>query len=171
MYKYLVGIMILFTSGVASGQVQAANRGGAGDDGLYASFSGARPNYGEKWLVGPSFGGYLQVKSFLGIDARGSILRWGPSPNHQYLAVAGPRVAFRKERFTIYAAGEGGVGHARYPGGSDLAAAWLLTAGVDYQIHPRIKLRLGEFSYGDIYVLQQGLNPKIISAGVVFRPF
>jgi hypothetical protein len=165
-----MALILLFTSNLAWGQVQPAARGGA-ENGIYALFSSSRPNYGNDWLFGGTWGGYLQWHKFIGLDGRVIVTRWGPSPNHQYLGVIGPRVAFGRGRWAVYASGEGGIGHARYPGGDGYGGSWLLTTGVDYHMRPRIKLRLGEFGYGGISVLDHGLNPKILSAGIVIKVF
>jgi len=150
--------------------VQPAAHGGA-ENRVYALFSANRPNYVQQWLLGGTGGGYLQWNKFVGLDGRIIVSRWGPSPNHQYLGIIGPRVALERGKWTIYASGEGGIGHARYPGGSGYGGSWLLTAGADYYLRPRIKLRLGEFGYGGISVLNHGLNPKTLSAGIVIKVF
>jgi hypothetical protein len=170
MCKYWTVVFLVLMSSLASGQVQPATKGGV-KNGVYALFSGGRPNYGDDWLLGGTLGGYLQRSHFLGFDGRVTALRWGPSPFHQYVAVAGPRIALGIERWTVYGTVEGGLGHASAPAGSSYSGSWLLTAGVDYQINPRVKLRLGEFGYGGIEVLQHGLNPKTLSAGVVVKLF
>ena len=170
MCKYWTVVFLVLMSSLASGQVQPATKGGV-KNGVYALFSGGRPNYGDDWLLGGTLGGYLQRSHFLGFDGRVTALRWGPSPFHQYVAVAGPRIALGIERWTVYGTVEGDLGHASAPAGSSYSGSWLLTAGVDYQINPRVKLRLGEFGYGGIEVLQHGLNPKTLSAGVVVKLF
>ena len=163
--------MLLLFANLGWGQVKPAAEGGGADNGLYGLFSNARPNYGDQWLVGGTAGGYLQWNRFVGIDGRVTALRWGPSSFHQYYGVIGPRVALNRGHITLYGAGEGGIAHARTADDSEYAGTWLLTAGLDYQIRPRIKLRLGEFGYGRIYVLEHGLNPKAVSAGVVVKLF
>ena len=79
-------------------------------------------------------------------------------------------------RFIPYGAFDVGVAHATYPPApGELKAvnklAWEMATGVDYHLTHRIDLRLFDFTYGKIYLLQNGLNPKTYSSGVVFRLF
>lgn len=174
-------LVLILTSAVAAAQEAPAARGRA-TDGTYALFSAGRPNYGDQWLFGTTLGGFLQWNKWVGVDGRFVILPWGPSPNHQYAAVIGPRLAYTRSGWTGFGTFEGGPGHARYPagvtpagvpyaGGADTEPAWWVTGGLDYQAGSRFSVRVGEFDYGKIYVLNNGLNPKSISAGLVFRPF
>lgn len=113
----------------------------------------------------------------MGADGRFMILRWGPSEDHQYFGVIGPRFAYSRGRWTGFGSAEGGLGHARYSAPSfshtigKTAPTWWICGGVDYELRPRMTVRVGEFDYGGISVLQNGLNPKVISAGIVIRPF
>jgi len=183
MGKYIAALVLFLAPGAALvGQEPPAAVGG-GSTGVYALFSAGRPNYGSQWLFGGTAGGLVQLNKFLGADGRVMGLRWGPSPNHQYAAVLGPRVAFNRSRWTMFGSAEGGLGHARHPAGisertgvaysagAETAGAWWLTTGVDYQVNSRFAVRVGEFDYGKIYVLESGLDPKIFSVGVVIRPF
>lgn len=164
----------------AAGQA-APSAAGRANASLYGLFTGARPNYQNDWLLGATEGVSVQWKRFVGIDGRVSELRWGPSANHQYFGTIGPRVAFGNGRLSEYAAFEGGVAHVRYPYGVDgsgvahsanatFAGVWTVNGGIDYRINPRFQIRVADFQYSNVYVLQ-GLNPKLLSAGVVWRFF
>lgn len=86
-------LVLILTSAVAAAQQAPAAKSGA-TDGTYALFSAGRPNYGDQWLFGTTLGGFLQWNKWVGVDGRFVILPWGPSPNHQYAAVIGPRLAY-----------------------------------------------------------------------------
>lgn len=157
----------------------AAQGGGFGTTRVFAEFTAGRPNYEDEFLVGPTIGGYIQLNRWIAGEARGSVLKWGPSAYHQDTALFGPRVQLPGHRITPYAAFDFGIAHVTYPlAGSQPRAltssnesAWQLVAGADYRLNYRWSLRLGEFTYGKINVLQNGLNPKTFSSGIVFRVF
>jgi len=155
----------------------AAEGGGVGRIYIFGEFSASRPNYGDQFLYGPTIGGDFQLNRWIAAEARGSLLRWGPSPFHQDFALFGPRIQYPLRRLVPYGAFDVGVAHAVYPTSytngtitSSDAFAWEIIGGADYKLNHRWSLRLGEFSYGSIRVLN-GLNPKTISSGVVFRLF
>lgn len=183
MGKRIAALVCMFLLGAALIAQEPPSAVGGGSIGAYALFSAGRPNYGSQWLLGGTVGGLVQLKSFLGADGRVIGLRWGPSPDHQYAAVLGPRVAINDGRWTVFGSAEGGLGRARhtagvnrhtgesYSAGAQTAGAWWLTTGVDYQMNRRFAIRAFEFDYGKIYVLESGLDPKILSGGIVIRPF
>ncbi|WP_158748832.1 hypothetical protein [Acidobacterium sp. S8] len=164
------------TSSFSSAQVAPATQGGGGGLHVFGEFTVGKPNYGTEYLLGPSLGGYLQITRWLGGEARGSILKWGPSPFHQDTALIGPRVQFPVHRFAPYGAFDIGVAHVTYPPEPGKLTSvnklgWEMATGVDYHLTRRIDLRLFDFTYGKIYLLQNGLNPKTYSSGVVFSLF
>jgi hypothetical protein len=170
-YLYICLILLLLKwQPLVQAQTAPSATGGA-NSGVYALFDGGRPNFGSNWLVGGTVGGYFQSKSLLGLDGKVAALRWGPSQDHQYFALIGPRFAFNRGRWTSFGTAEGGIGHARYFDGSGYGASWMLTGGLDIRINSRLRWRVGQFSYGGIDVLNHGLNPKIISSGVVIKLF
>lgn len=121
----------------------------------------------------------MQLSRRIGVEARGAVLRWGHSRYHQDTALFGPRLQLPMNRFYPYVAFDFGIAHATYPiehsDSNRLTSsnqfAWELATGLDYRINHRFGLRLGEFTYGSIDVLQNGLNPKTFSTGIVIRPF
>jgi hypothetical protein len=169
MQKYLFAAFLALIPTIGWGQVRPSATVSTNNIYGYALFAASRPNYRSEWITGPSFGAYKQWSPFVGLDIRGDAFRWGPSSDHQYLAVAGPRLAFNKQNWSFYLSAGGGIGHARYDSTSSFAGSWLLDGGLDYKLNPRIKLRTCDFSYGYIGVLQHGLNPKTIAVGIVVR--
>ncbi len=159
-------------------QVAPATTGGSsGRVFAFGEFTAGRPNYGDEFILGPTIGGYIQLNQLIGVEARGSLLRWGPSSFHQETALFGPRLQLSAGRFTPFASIDAGIAHAVYPvsytnskltGSNGLA--WQVVGGVDYGLNHRFKLRLGEFTFGSIDVLN-GLNPKTFSSGIVMRVF
>lgn len=168
---YVCLILLILTWPFTVWAQAAPSASGGTNYAVYALFDGGRPNYFSDWLLGGTVGGYFQSKGLLGVDGQLTALRWGPSQEHQYFALVGPRFAFRRRRWTAFGSAEGGVGHARYPDGPAYGGSWMLTGGVDMRLNSRLTWRVGQFSYGGIDVLDNGLNPKIISSGVVVRLF
>lgn len=174
--RCFLALFCFVTSSFSLAQVAPATQGGSVGLHVFGEFTVGKPNYGTEYLLGPSLGGYLQIKRWFGAEARGSALKWGPSPYHQGTALIGPRMQYPVHRFIPYGAFDVGVAHAVYPPvpGKLTAVnklAWEMAAGVDYHLTHRIDLRLFDFTYGKIYVLQSGLNPKTFSSGVIFRLF
>jgi hypothetical protein len=149
--------------------VPSAN--GGASYGIYGLVDGGRPNYYSDWLVGGTVGGYFQHSPWLGLDGQVTALRWGPSQEHQYFALIGPRFALDRGRWEAFGTAEGGLGHARFADSSAYGGGWMLTGGVDMRLNARLSWRVGQFSYGRIAVLEHGLNPKIVSSGLVIRLF
>jgi hypothetical protein len=171
-YRYRICVLLVsFTWPFFASAQAAPSATGGTNGGIYGLLDGGRPNYYEEWLVGGTVGGFLQSKPWLGLDGHVTVLQWGPSQQHQYFALIGPRFAFNRDRWTAFGTAEGGIGHARYPSGSAYGGSWMLTGGLDLQLNSRFSWRVGQFSYGDIDVLTHGLNPKIISSGVVVKLF
>lgn len=172
-----LALFCTFVCSCSFSQVATATKGGEGGIHIFGEFSAGRPNYGYDWLYGPTVGGYIQLSRWIGGEARGSVMKWGPSPFHQDLAVVGPRIIYPMHKFVPYAAFDVGVAHVTYqpvqsaPLVASNKFAWEMAAGVDYKLTPRIDLRPFDFTYGKISVLNHGLNPKGFSTGIVFRIF
>lgn len=140
---------------------------------VYVLLDAGRPNYGHEGLFGGTAGAYIQGRPWLGLDGQLIALRWGPSSEHQYFALVGPRFAWNRGRWTAIGTVEAGVGHARYDEGtaSENGFSWMLSGGLDMRLNDRFKWRVAQFSYGRLDVLSSGLNPKIIGSGLVMRLF
>ncbi len=129
----------------------------------------------ENARYGYSLGGFLQTRHLLGLEARGSYLRWGNNGS-QFDALAGPRVTHHFWRFSPYVAALGGVGHpiARVhyhdsPFESGNGGEWKLLGGVDYYASHHLSFRLGEISYAEMYALPKSLSEVDLSGGVVYH--
>ena len=149
---------------------------------IYLLASAGRPNYGREAIYGATVGGYVQWGPVVGVDARFMDLPFGATGVHQFFIGAGPRVRVTKGRFQIFGSVDGGVGHAQYTedieanslyhaSGAGSSFSYFLTGGADYVLTRRLSIRLGEFNYGSIQVLNDGLNPKIFSSGIVLKVF
>src|SRR5271154_5130708 len=89
-------VLLLFGPHIALAQVGAAARP-APDISIFATATGAKPNFRylyDRAVYGFSAGAFLQTRRLLGVEVRGSILKWG-SDQHEESALAGPRVAKR----------------------------------------------------------------------------
>jgi opacity protein-like surface antigen len=174
---FFLALLCTIISAYSVAQVASSTKGGGGKIGIFGEFTAGKPNFGSDFLYGPTIGGYIQLHRWLGGEARGSLLKWGPSAFHQDMAVVGPRFQYPFHRFVPYGSFDMGVAHVTYPNqttgvlDSSNKLAWEMASGVDYRLNHRIDLRLFDFTYGKIYVLQHGLNPKGFSSGIVFRLF
>ena len=173
-FRALIGLMLMaFWPRAVHAQMAVPSATGGSRSGVYVLADAGKPNYRNDSLLGATAGAYIQGRPWLGFDGQLIALRWGPSEEHQYFALAGPRFAWNRGRWTAIGTAEAGIGHARYNEGTDSSYgfSWMLTGGLDMQLNYRFKWRVAQFSYGGIDVLDNGLNPKIISSGIVFRLF
>jgi hypothetical protein len=174
-----VTVLILFgLPHVAPAQVGAAARL-APDISIFATATDAKPNFRylyDRAVYGFSAGGFWQTRHILGVEVRGSILKWG-SDQHEESALAGPRAARRFGRFTPYGCGLVGAGNAwsrNLPGKppfiiEDVGLQWSILGGVDFRLAHHLRLRVGELAYSKIYLSDRTLSALNASAGLVYR--
>ena len=172
-------LLILLGPHIASAQVGPAARQ-APDISIFATATDAKPNFRylyDRAVYGFTAGGFWQTRHILGVEVRGSILKWG-SDQHQESALAGPRVARRFGRFTLYGCGLVGAGNAwsrNLPANQppfiieDVGVQWSILGGVDYRLRHRLRLRVGELGYSNIYLPSRTLKALTASAGLVYR--
>jgi hypothetical protein len=170
--------LILFGAHIASAQVGPAARL-APNISIFATATDAKPNFRYLYdfaVYGFSAGGFWQTRHILGVEVRGSLLRWG-SDEHEESALAGPRAARRFGHFTPYACGLVGAGNAwsrNLPGKrpsivEDVGLQWSVLGGVDFRLAHRFHLRVGELGYSKIYLPDRTLTQLTASAGLVYR--
>ncbi len=150
---------------------------------IFGSFTDVKPNYisfSDFAVYGFSAGGYLQTPHVIGAEVRGSITRWG-GHQHQESALAGPRASLHFGHYAPYVALLGGGGntwafnHAPKPGlpkpvnTEETSLQWSILGGVDVHLKNRLSLRIGDFSYSQIYRKEQTLTPISASVGIVYR--
>src|ERR1700722_16678389 len=153
-----VTVLILFgLPHIAPAQVGPAARL-APDISIFATATDAKPNFRylyDRAVYGFSAGGFWQTRHILGVEVRGSILKWG-SDQHEESALAGPRAARRFGRFTLYGCGLVGGGNAwsrNLPGKQPpfiieaVGLQWSILGGVDVRLTHHIRVRVGEFAY------------------------
>jgi hypothetical protein len=172
-------VLILFgLPHIASAQVGPAARM-APDISIFATFTDAKPNFRYLYdfaVYGFSAGGFWQTRHILGVEVRGSMLRWG-SDEHEESALAGPRAARRFGRVTPYGCGLVGAANAwsRNLAGKppsiieDVGLEWSVLGGVDFRLAHHLRLRVGELGYSKIYLPARTLTPLTASAGLVYR--
>jgi hypothetical protein len=171
-------VLIFIGPYIASAQVGPAARL-APDISIFATATDAKPNFRYLYdfaVYGFSAGGFWQTRHILGVEVRGSLLRWG-SDEHEESALAGPRAAKRLGRFTPYGCGLVGAGNAwsrNLPGKppfiiEDVGLQWSALGGVDVRVAHHFRLRLGELGYSKIYVPARTLTQLTASAGLVYR--
>lgn len=180
--QFLLGVAVIVCfAGVpqtASAQVVPAGRS-AGDVAVFATFTDAKPNFRylyDRAVYGFSAGGYLQTRRLLGVEVRGSLLKWG-SDQHEESALAGPRAALHLGRFSPYISGLVGIGNAwsrnlnSEPSLITEATGlqWSILGGLDLHLTHHLRLRVGEVAYSQIYLPKRTLSPLNASAGFVYR--
>ena len=163
----------------ASAQVGPASRQ-APDISIFATATDAKPNFRylyDRAVYGFSAGGFWQTRHIVGLEVRGSILKWG-SDQHEESALAGPRAARRFGRFTPYACGLVGAGNAwsrNLPGKQPpfiieaVGLQWSILGGVDVRLAHHFRVRVGELAYSKIYLSDRTLSALNASAGLVYR--
>jgi hypothetical protein len=174
-----VTVLILFGAAhIVSAQVGPAQRR-APDISIFATATGAKPNFHylyDRAVYGFSAGGFWQTRRLLGVEVRGSILKWG-SDQHEESALAGPRVAMHFGRITPYACGLVGAGNAwsrNLPGKPPfiieaVGLQWSILGGVDVRLAHHFRVRVGELGYSQIYLADRTLKVLNASAGLVYR--
>jgi hypothetical protein len=180
--QFLLGVAVIVCFAgapqTASAQVVPAGRS-AGDVAVFATFTDAKPNFRylyDRAVYGFSAGGYLQTRHLLGVEVRGSLLKWG-SDQHEESALAGPRAALHLGRFSPYISGLVGIGNAwsrnlnSEPSLITEATGlqWSILGGLDLHLTHHLRLRVGEVAYSQIYLPKRTLSPLNASAGFVYR--
>jgi hypothetical protein len=176
--KFAMVLCLFGVSQIASAQVVPASRP-AGDISIFATFTDAKPNFRylyDRAVYGFSAGGFLQTRHVLGIEVRGSLLKWG-SDQHEESALAGPRAALHFGRFSPYACGLVGAGNAwsrNLPSEpsfiiEEVGLQWSVLGGVDIRLAHHLRLRVGEVAYSKIYLSDRTLSPLNASVGFVYR--
>ena len=147
---------------------------------IFATATDAKPNFRylyDRAVYGFSLGGYVQTRHIFGIDARGSLLKWG-SDQHEESALAGPRFALHFGRISPYGSVLVGAANAWSRNLPDhlppfiierVGLQWSLVGGIDLRIRHHVRLRVGELSYSKIYLTNRTLTPLNASAGFVYR--
>jgi hypothetical protein len=166
---HLTTVLVLFgVPHIVSAQVGPASRPAA-EISIFATATDAKPNFRylyDRAVYGFSLGGFVQTRHIFGIEARGSLLRWG-SDQHEESALAGPRFALHFGPFSPYASGLVGAGNAWSR--NRVGLQWSAVGGVDLRVAHRFRLRVGEVSYSKIYLTNRTLTALNASAGFVYR--
>ena len=182
MQRLILMIVLMFAIVPAFAQTRYSGADTGPKKALYLLASAGRPNYGDEWIYGGTVGGSIQWKPYLGLDAHFTDLPMGASGVHQFFIGTGPRGKISRGRFQLFGNVDGGLGHVEYrtgpwvngsyhAAGAQSGFGYFLTGGVDYALTRRLSVRLGEFDYGKISVLDSGLNPKVFSSGIVLNLF
>jgi hypothetical protein len=159
---HLTTVLVLFgVPHIVSAQVGPASRPAA-EISIFATATDAKPNFRylyDRAVYGFSLGGFVQTRHIFGIEARGSLLRWG-SDQHEESALAGPRFALHFGPFSPYVP----------PFIIErVGLQWSAVGGVDLRVAHRFRLRVGEVSYSKIYLTNRTLTALNASAGFVYR--
>jgi hypothetical protein len=177
--EFATVLCLLGAPQIASAQVGPGMRR-APDIAIFATATDAKPNFRylyDRAVYGFSAGGFWQTRRILGVEVRGSILKWG-SDQHEESALAGPRAALHFGRVSPYACGLLGAGNAWSRNLPDkqppfiieaVGLEWSILGGVDIRLAHHIRLRVGELSYSKIYLADRTLTALNASAGFVYR--
>ncbi len=178
--RQLTAIVVLFGApSIALAQVGPAFHQ-APEIAIFATATDAKPNFRylyDRAVYGFSLGGFVQTRHIFGIEARGSLLRWG-SDQHEESALAGPRFALHFGRISPYGSVLAGAGNAWSRNLPDnvppfiieaVGLQWSLVGGIDFKLARRLRLRVGELSYSKIYLTNRTPTALNASAGFVYR--
>jgi hypothetical protein len=176
-------VLLAVTTGAGSAQVMAPPMRIPLRISTFVMFTDAKPHfqyYDDRAVWGATAGGIVQLPRIGGLEARGSILRWG-GLSHQESALAGPRFALHFGKVSPYASALFGAGNAWWWSNPPtknqppprlveaIGFEWSAVGGVDLHLGHRISWRVGELSYGRIYAKTKTLTPLTASSGIVFR--
>lgn len=146
--------------------------------------SSGRGVYGN-FLFGGSAGIYFQARPWFGLEGRATALESHLHQGHSErlrAALGGPRVEWRRGRFTVYGAALAGIGNTDYvfPPPAGASAVSLLSsatapdveadAGLDLKLFGRLYWRAFEASYNRLLVDHGPEGPKL-SSGFVIKLF
>jgi hypothetical protein len=176
--EFATVLCLLGAPQIASAQVGPGMRR-APDIAIFATATDAKPNFRylyDRAVYGFSAGGFWQTRRILGVEVRGSILKWG-SDQHEESALAGPRAALHFGRVSPYGCGLLGAGNAWSRNLPDkppfiieaVGLEWSILGGVDIRLAHHLRLRVGELSYSKIYLADRTLTALNASAGFVYR--
>ena len=178
------GVLLLpFAAQTVSAQVAPPVKYGPAVS-VFGTLTEAKPDfgfYGDLPVYGFTLGGFTDTPRLLGYEWRGSMFRTG-GHDHQETALAGPRFAVHYAHFTPYLSVLGGGSHSwwytNFPHknlpspvlkvGTGLEAS--AVAGVDVYVSKTMSLRVGELSYGKVFVGTRTLTSLTASTGIVYRP-
>jgi hypothetical protein len=167
---YLLPLLLVLTLGTLSARAQV---------GVYATFSAGKYDLANTgWVYGPTLGVYDDAFHFplvsFGFDARASILGSGGS-TQLTSGMVGPRISAHLPLIPLKPYVEGLVGASHVVAGQgtahtdDLFLQTGVTAGADLTIFPRLDWRVAEYSYSRFPGLDNGVNQKSLSTGLVLR--
>ncbi len=184
--KYVLLASLLLLPAASRAQVVAAGVGG--NQQLFAGgyFSTFSPDYGFYRLYGVGAYADYNLTPRYGAEAEARFLRFHQLANiHEDTYLIGPKINYRKRRFTLYGKGLIGLGEFNFPfnaaHGGYFAVA--LGGGVDYRLTHRIYIRALDYEY-QIWPSfigppdapsnvnrPNGLTPTGFSFGVSYRIF
>jgi hypothetical protein len=154
------------------GTFSAEKLGAASDTAQYGNF-----------VSGVTLGGFAQFRPWLGLEARGGVLRIG-NDLHRNTALIGPRAVLYHHRFRFDGNFLVGLSHAGlikqppvigYEGRELVVASWNtafeIAGGVDYRLTRRLYWKIGDIGYNHILTQQGGANGITFSSGLVVRLF
>jgi hypothetical protein len=150
---------------------------------VFGTFTGVKPDheyYGDLAVSGVTVGGFLQTRHLVGVELRGSVMRWG-GLEHEESVLAGPRVAMHFGRISPYVSLLGGEANAwRWNNppikgepnpklDEGLGPQWSTIGGLDVHLSQHFVFRVGELSYSKTYLKNWTMTPYTASAGFVYR--
>jgi hypothetical protein len=183
-YLLRATLALLFSVAACSASAQVIPAFSAiGNVSAFGTFTAVKPDYGyygDLAVYGITFGGFLQTRHIVGLEARSSLVRSG-GIEHEETALVGPRFVLHFANVTPYVSVLGGVANAwrwsnppntgdpppRMLGG--FGPQWSALGGVDIRLNHRFVVRMGELSYAKTYVKAWTLTPLTASAGIVYR--
>lgn len=150
---------------------------------VFTTFTDVKPHFGyydDRAVWGLTAGGIMQLPRLGGVEVRGSIARFG-GLSHQESALIGPRVALHVFHVTPYGSLLFGEGNGWWWSNPPIknkpkpeldegrGFQWSVVGGLDFHLHNRLSLRIGELSFSRLYIPGRNMTPLSASSGLVFR--
>jgi hypothetical protein len=114
-YLLRATLALLFSVAACSASAQVIPAFSAiGNVSAFGTFTAVKPDYGyygDLAVYGITFGGFLQTRHIVGLEARSSLLRSG-GIEHEETALVGPRFVLHFANVTPYVSVLGGVANA-----------------------------------------------------------
>jgi hypothetical protein len=177
------GLLLLpFAAKTVSAQVVPAVRYGPAVS-VFGTLTEAKPDfgwYGDTPVYGFTLGGFRDTPRLLSYEWRGSMFRTG-GVLHQETALAGPRLALHSAHFSPYlsllAGGTHSWWYTNFPHKNlpapvmkvGIGLEWSAVSGIDVYMTRSFSLRVGELSYGNVFVGNRTLTSLTASTGIVYR--